>query len=347
MRDVLDAAIDDELRARFAAARDRAGELDESYVALWNALEAQSHGGKRVRPRLVDATYRGFGGRDTEASTRVGVAFELLHTAFLVHDDLLDHDTVRRGAPNVTGTFIGRARLEGRDAATEASWGETAAVLAGDLALSMAHREIALLHVGRTERGALLDLLDDAVFFSAAGELADVLDSGATEKPEMARVLTTLERKTAVYSFECPLAAGAVLAGASAEAIRVLRRFGQLVGIAFQISDDVLGVFGDPDITGKSVDADLREGTHSTLLAAAATTPHWPYIAARIGRDIDAAKADEVREALRDCGAVDEAMRIAREHVTLASLELDSSEIPETLRTELRSLAARAIDRVA
>lgn len=347
MAELLDIAIDVELRARFSDARARAGSLDEQYVALWDALEQQSQGGKRVRPRLVDAAYRGFGGTDRALCTCLGVAFELLHTAFLVHDDLVDHDAVRRGKPNVSGKFIGRAHEAGRDAATAARWGETAAVLAGDLALSMAHREIALLSSSEAVRRELLDLLDHAVFATAAGELADVIDSGGMAPPTLARVITTLERKTAVYSFECPLAAGAVLAGADAEAVRVLRRFGVLIGIAFQITDDVLGVFGDAATTGKSTDGDLRAGTHSSLLAVAAGTDSWPYIAARIGANISAVQAEEVRDALRECGAVDGAMRLAREQVTLAEFELDAADLPDGLRDELRVLAHRAIERVA
>ena len=184
MTDVLDSAIDDELRAFFADARVRAGEFGAHYAALWESLEQQSSGGKRIRPRLVNAAYTGLGGTDRALARRVAVAFELLHTAFLIHDDVIDRDTVRRGAPNIAARFAGRARAHGADDRASEVWGETAAVLAGDLALSRAHREIATLPVAAECRAELLDILDRAVFVSAAGELADVVHAGSAEPPD-------------------------------------------------------------------------------------------------------------------------------------------------------------------
>jgi geranylgeranyl diphosphate synthase type II len=345
--ELLDSAIDDELRGFFAEARVRAGAYGAHYAALWESIEQQSSGGKRVRPRLVWSAYRGFGGTDRAMATRVALAFELLHTAFLIHDDLIDRDTVRRGAPNVAGRFHARAIAHGADERASAVWGETAAVLAGDLALSRAHREIAMLPVARECRESLLDILDRAVFISAAGELADVIGSLRGTTPAIEAVLATLEQKTAVYSFEAPLAAGAVLAGAEDDAVAALCRFGRLVGVAFQITDDVLGVFGDPAVTGKSASADLREGKRTALIAHAATTTAWPRIVERLGDptlDDDAAAA--LRETLRDCGALEAATRLAEEHVTLARHELDAADLPANLRSELAEFAQRAMERV-
>jgi geranylgeranyl pyrophosphate synthase len=344
--DVLDSAIDAGLRTFFAEARMRAGEYGTHYAALWESLELQSAGGKRIRPQLVNAAYSGLGGTDHALATRVAIAFELLHTAFLIHDDVIDHDTLRRGAPNIAARFTGRARAHGADDRASATWGETAAVLAGDLALSGAHREIATLSVDGARRAALLDILDRAVFVSAAGELADVVHAGSIEPPHVDRVLATLEQKTAVYSFECPLTAGAVLAGADAAAVATLARYGRLVGVAFQISDDILGVFGDPALTGKSAASDLREGKQTALTAHAATTDAWPAISARLGDpELDDETADVMRAALLDCGALDATRRLAQEFVTLARLELDSADLPSPLAAELVELAERAAER--
>ncbi|GAA4382136.1 polyprenyl synthetase family protein [Agromyces bauzanensis] len=346
MTDVLDSAVDDGLRAVFADARVRAGQYGAHYAALWESLEQQSAGGKRIRPQLVNAAYFGLGGTDRSLVTRVAISFELLHTAFLIHDDVIDRDTVRRGAPNIAAQFAGRARDHGAGDRVSATWGETAAVLAGDLALSRAHREIATLAVDDDRRAALLDILDRAVFVSAAGELADVVHAGIPETPRVDRVLATLEQKTAVYSFECPLAAGAVLAGADGATVDALARFGRLVGVAFQIADDILGVFGDPAVTGKSAASDLREGKQTALTAHAATTDAWPAISARLGDpELDDGAAHLMRVALRECGALDAARRLADEHVTLARLELDAAHLPEALRAELGELAQHAAER--
>ncbi|GAA4058298.1 polyprenyl synthetase family protein [Agromyces indicus] len=347
MPELLDSAIDEELRTFFTEARIRAGAYGAHYAALWESIEQQSSGGKRVRPRLVWSAYRGFGGADRAMATRVALAFELLHTAFLIHDDLIDRDTVRRGAPNVAGRFAARALEHGADERASAVWAETAAVLAGDLALSRAHREIAMLPIPAERREALLDILDRAVFISAAGELADVTGSLRGTTPALEAVLSTLEQKTAVYSFEAPLAAGAVLAGAGPEIVSALCRFGRLVGVAFQITDDVLGVFGDPAITGKSASADLREGKRTALIAHAATTAAWPRIAERLGDPaLDEDAAAELRAALLECGAREAATALAEEHVTLARYELDSAELPAELRVELHEFAQRAMERV-
>jgi geranylgeranyl pyrophosphate synthase len=160
-------------------------------------------------------------------------------------------------------------------------------------------------------------------------------------------VLSTLEQKTAVYSFESPLAAGAVLAGADGDALAALCRFGRLVGVAFQITDDVLGVFGDPVITGKSASADLREGKRTALIAHAATTSSWPAISARLGDPaLDDHHAEAIRDELRRCGALDAAVALADEHVTLARYELDAADLPAALRAELGEFAQRATERV-
>jgi geranylgeranyl pyrophosphate synthase len=345
--DVVHSAIDDELRAVFADARARADEFGADYAALWESLELQSAGGKRIRPHLVNAAYLGLGGTDRALATRVGVAFEVLHTAFLIHDDVIDRDTVRRGEPNVASRFAGRALARGAGDRASEVLGETAAVLAGDLALSLAHREIAMLAIEPERRVRLLDILDRAVFVSAAGELADVVHAGSAEPPEVARVLATLEQKTAVYSFECPLTAGAVLAGANEAAVGALARYGRFVGVAFQITDDILGVFGDPVTTGKSTASDLREGKQTALTAHAATTTAWASISGRLGDpELDDAGADVLREALLGCGALDAARRLADEYVTLARFELDTGELPESLRAELGELAGRAAERV-
>jgi geranylgeranyl diphosphate synthase type II len=294
----------------------------------------------------VNCAYEGFGGTDQALVARVAIAFELLHTAFIIHDDVIDGDTVRRGRPTIAARFAERGQAHGADHRRSREWGETAAVLAGDLALSLAHRELAVLPVPEARRRALLDVLDRAVFVSAAGELADVVTAGSGSAEPTELVLATLEHKTAVYSFECPLTAGAILAGAAPDAVQALARFGRLVGVAFQITDDILGVFGDPALTGKSTTSDLRSGKQTALTAHAATTDAWGSISSRLGDPaLDDADADLLRTALVDCGALDAARRLADEHVALARFELDAAELPEALTSALADLAERAAER--
>lgn len=346
MTEITTASLETELARFFAAARLRASDYGAHYVALWDALESSSTGGKRVRPALVLAAYAGFDGRNSAIVTPVAMSFELLHTAFTIHDDIIDRDLARRGVPNIAGLFTQRAVSHGVADDRAVVWATTAAILAGDLALSEAHRALATLPVAVAVRSRLLDLLDRSVFVSAAGELADVTNSASGSPLAVEHILSTLEQKTAVYSFEAPLQAGAILAGAPAESIDVLGRFGRLVGVAFQLADDILGVFGDEQETGKSTLADLREGKQTALVAHAGTTTAWPAIAPFLGKaDLSEAEAENVRLHLRSCGALQAAQTLASEHAAQAIGLLDTPVIPAGLRLTLADLADSAVNR--
>ena len=345
MHEIQTLGVGTELQRFFAAARLRASDYGDHYVALWDSLEQASSGGKRVRPALVLAAFTGLGGTDLTLATPVAVSFELLHTAFVIHDAVIDHDLARRGVANLAGRFAERALAHGAGDQAGA-WAATAAILAGDLALSEAHRALAMLPVDLELRGRLLDLLDRAVFISAAGELADVTNAAAKHPLTVAQVVSTLEQKTAVYSFEAPLQAGAILAGGSDEAIGVLGSYGRLIGVAFQLTDDILGVFGDPEKTGKSVLTDLREGKQTALIAHAGTTSGWPEIAPYIGKaDLTEAEAATVRDLLRACGALQAADDLATDHLNRAVAALDTAAVPAPRREMLTTLAATAVNR--
>lgn len=277
---------------------------DRDAAALWTTLERATEGGKRFRPRLLLAVHDALGGGAPAAAQAVGAAVELLHTAFVIHDDVIDGDRVRRGRPNVSGTFEALARSDGATAARAARYGDAAGILAGDLALAGAVRLVARCGAPPATVADLLDLFDDALRLSAAGELADVRWSLGTGAPDLATILTMEEHKTAVYSFVLPLRAGALLAGADDVTGERLAEVGRLLGIAFQLRDDLDGVFGDEAVTGKSVLSDLREGKSTPLVAHARTTPWWDRIAPYLGDpDLGEHDAARVRALLEECGS--------------------------------------------
>jgi geranylgeranyl diphosphate synthase, type II len=285
----------------------RAAGLGDQYRRLWSALADASTGGKRFRPALVVTAHDLLDGGLAGPAARVGAAVELLHTAFVIHDDVIDGDDTRRGRPNVSGTFAAAATSAGADARGARTYADTAGILAGDLALVAAVRTVASCGAPPETVERLLDLIDHTVHVTAAGELADVRLSLDLDAPvSLGDVLTVCEHKTAVYSFELPLQAGAVLAGADETIVRRLGEIGRLVGIAFQLIDDLQGVFGDEAVTGKSVLSDLREGKHTPLIAHARSTAAWPAIAPHLGDpDLDEARADRVRDLLVECGSRD------------------------------------------
>jgi geranylgeranyl diphosphate synthase type II len=339
--------VDAVLARFFSLAKNRAVAFGPEYVALWESLENNTAGGKRFRPRMVICAYQALGGVDLEAAAYVGAAFELLHTALIVHDDVIDHDFTRRGVPNISGSYRDRALERGASARAAEHSGISAAVIAGDLALFNAYRLIDRSGVADVTRNRLLEVMDDALFASAAGELIDVDFSTAVEVPRVDDILTMERLKTAVYSFECPLQAGAILAGASDDVVQTLAEFGREIGIAYQIVDDLLGVFGLEDQTGKTTIGDLREGKRTVLIAYANNTREWDDVKAHIGDpDLTEEDAERVRALLISCGAKTFAEGLARYYGNRALARLAEPHIPPALREELHPLADAVLGRV-
>ena len=163
-------SVQDQLDGFVADGVGRSHRYGEDYQHLWLALAGATRSGKRFRPALMLAAYDAYGGRDGEVAARVAAALELLHTALLIHDDVIDGDLVRRGSLNVSGTFVERAAARGATGQERGTFGLAAGVLAGDLALLGASHGIALCGADADTTQRLLDLLLDAVHASAAGE---------------------------------------------------------------------------------------------------------------------------------------------------------------------------------
>ena len=330
----------------FTAAKERAERISPSYLSLWETLEKSTVGGKRLRPQIVMTAYTHLGGTDLEAAARVGAAFELLHTALIVHDDVIDLDFVRRGQDNVSGVYRRMAETAGEPAEVARHRGLSVGIIAGDLALTGAFRMLDSVSTDPLTRELLSGILDDAVFASAGGELIDVDFSFAAGSPPVAEILDMERLKTAVYSFEAPLRAGAVLAGAGTEVVAALGRFGRDTGIAYQLVDDLLGVFGNESATGKSSMGDLREGKRTVLIAYAAQTPCWAELSTIIGRpDMGPGDADRARKILMDCGARQYAQDLAAQHAASARGHLECAEVPAGLAAVLDDVLSSSVNR--
>lgn len=306
--------------------------LGAEYERLWSDLGMVTAGGKRFRPALLLGAHRAYGGTDLSSAAQVAAAVELLHTAFVIHDDVIDGDHTRRGRPNLSGAAGHRARAAGADHARARSYGDTAGILGGDLALVGAVRAVAECGAPPAVVHGLLDLLDAAVHASAAGELTDVALSTGLGGTSLGEVLTMAELKTAVYSFVLPLQAGAVLAGAPEAVLTPLAEVGRSVGIAFQLQDDLVGVFGDEEQSGKSRLTDLRQGRQTPLIAHARTTWAWPQLAPVLGDEaLSAEQADAACVLLEECGSRRFIEELADNYLQ-AGLDLaDGSGLPRDL----------------
>lgn len=343
--DRVEAAID----AFFTEARARSGRFGDRYSDLWATIERGTRGGKRFRPRLVMIAFDACGGTDLAAAAQLAASYELLHSALIEHDDIIDRDFVRRGRENVSGTYRDIAATAGLALPAAEHRGLSVGVIAGDLALSAAYRLLERAIAAVPERAQLLrDTLDDAVEAAAAGELLDVDFSLLPGVPTVAEVLDMERLKTAVYTFEAPLRAGALLAGADLETTAALARAGTAIGIAYQLIDDLLGVFGDEARTGKSATGDLREGKRTALIAHAAHTAQWPAIAALLGRpDLTDAHAATLRQLLTDSGSRTHVEALARDFAERGGDALRHVAVPETARQALMPLLSDVLERAA
>ena len=342
-RDALGKRVDALLDAHCAAQRRAAphGLARE----LWEHIAISLKGGKRLRPQLVGVAYAGFGGRSTEACAAAGAAFELLHGALLVHDDVIDRDFVRRGRPNIAGIYRERGALRGRSPSSAGHLGASVAIIAGDLLLSASFRMLERTTAEPTVRERLAEVFQGAVTDAAAGELADVLMARDGDGPSTVDDVLEMERlKTAVYSFEAPLRVGAILAGASPAEIDAVGRIGALVGMAYQIIDDVLGTFGDERQTGKPTASDFREGKLTVLTALAREDPSVARHLASATVD-QAGTEEQLREALDRAGAREQALGLAHSLVSEALDEAGRSRLPSALRSELTRVCNHVLHR--
>lgn len=325
----------------FAQRRSRAQAFPVAYADLWDSLARLAAGGKKIRPRLLMRAYHALGGTDERVAVDTACAVELLHLALLIHDDVIDKDLTRRGELNISGRFALEATLRGADRPAASGWGEASSILAGDLILVMAQSLLARLDIAGDRRRAVIDLFDDTVFESAAGEHQDAWLSLHLAHTSADEVLAMIDRKTAAYSFRAPLVLAAILAGADAAVIDQLAVIARQVGIVYQLRDDVLGLFGDERETGKSTVSDLREGKETLLIAYARSDPAWGGVEYLFGdRSLGASDAARLRRVIEESGArlfVESAISDRCQRIRAL---IRQSDLPAELKNDLAELTS-------
>src|SRR5688572_2910645 len=247
----------------------RLAPLGPDAARLLAEARASVGGGKRFRAAFC---YWGFRAVQPDvagenAVLRACAALELLHASALVHDDLMDASDTRRGRPATHRGFEAEHRADGWRGDAE-QYGAAAAILLGDLLLSWADELLRRCGLDRDRVGPALDVFDLCRSEVIAGQFLDV-SVQARGRASVDDAMTVLRYKSAKYSIERPLHVGAALAGAPQAAITALSGFGLPLGEAFQLRDDLLGVFGDPATTGKPAGDDLVEGKRTVLVALA------------------------------------------------------------------------------
>jgi geranylgeranyl diphosphate synthase type I len=344
-RSRVQAALDEfleEMASRLAPLGDDAARL------LADAVAAVS-GGKRFRAAFCYWGHRAVepDPADEVALVRACASLELLHASALVHDDYMDASDTRRGRPATHRKLAGEHRAAGWRGDPE-QYGAAGAILLGDLLLSWSDELLRRCGLPLSQVAPALDVFDLCRSEVIAGQFLDV-SVQARGRADVETAMTVLRYKSAKYSIERPLHIGAALGGASPRTIAELSSFGLPLGEAFQLRDDLLGVFGDPEATGKPAGDDLIEGKRTVLVALALDALEGDDAALldrSLGRSLSVAEVERLREVITASGAPEQVEAVIEELAALAVAALDRAEIDPHARDVLRGLASAATQRL-
>ncbi|MFL6238069.1 MAG: polyprenyl synthetase family protein [Actinomycetes bacterium] len=312
-----------------------------------DVLRALVKGGKRLRPAFCYWGWRGAQGNDEDTVVTAATSLELLHACAIIHDDVMDASDTRRGQPSVHRRFASlHDEWHARGSAT--GFGAAAAILLGDLCLAWADEMFTSSGLPaealRRARPAYNQMRTELM----AGQYLDVLEQ-ARGGGSIDNAMRVVRYKSAKYTIERPLHIGGQLAGAPPAVLDAYTAYGLPLGEAFQLRDDLLGVYGDPHETGKPAGDDLREGKRTVLVAMAyerADDGQRAALDEHLGDpDLDAESIALLRAVIRSTGAVGEVERRITALTEQALAALDDAPLDSDAAAVLRELAAAATAR--
>ncbi|MCW2776262.1 MAG: Polyprenyl synthetase [Nocardioides sp.] len=323
--------------------------LGDDAARLVREARTSVSGGKRFRAAFCYWGHRAVepSPDDEDALVRACASLELLHASALVHDDFMDASDTRRGRPATHRQFEGEHRSAGWRGDPE-QYGAAAAILLGDLLLSWSDELLRRCGLPFAQVAPALEVFDRCRSEVIAGQFLDV-SVQARGRADVDTAMTVLRYKSAKYSVERPLHIGAALGGATPATMAELTAVGLPLGEAFQLRDDLLGVFGDPDATGKPAGDDLIEGKR-TVLVALALDAASPADAALLDRSLGTAlsvdQVAELRRIIDSSGAHAQVEAVIGSLADHAVAALDKAAIDDRARGVLRELASAATQRV-
>lgn len=283
-------------------------ELTASYPLLkpfTQAFVEQCRGGKRIRGALVTVGYALTGGEETKEILPVAVAFEIFQTAILAHDDVIDKSELRRGKPSLYVALGG------------GHYGMSQTISIGDLGFFLATQLLADRDFPPERKNKALAFFASIMQRTAAGEILDVYSPTRDSFTED-DILSIIKLKTSPYSIIGPLSVGAILGGGSDELLGTISEFGENLGIAYQIHDDVLGIFGEEETLGKSIVSDITEGksTHLFFYAKEHANEEQRHLLHEIyGKpDITEEQVETIQRIFKDTGAFDHASKLVKDY---------------------------------
>lgn len=302
--------------------------------------EFAERSGKRIRPVLVVFGYKACGGENEKEILKASIAIELIHAYLLIHDDIMDKSETRRGRPafhkEYENLFL---KKYGKGKEWQAV---SAAVIGGDIIEAFAAQAIAETDFDSEKKSGFMTKLNEINANTGYGQLLD-MELEMKENASEEEVETVHLLKTAKYTIEGPLLLGAILAGASKEQLEELSRYAIPVGKAFQMQDDILGLFGSEKKTGKPVDSDIKEGkkTHLVLNAMKkAGEEEKRVISEALGnQNLTKEEFEKAREIIKNMGALDYTRKKAKEYAKEGMGLLENSSLEEEGREFLQGMA--------
>ena len=309
--------------------------------------------GKRMRAALVHCGYRAVGGKDEVRINYASASIEILHSFFLIHDDIIDKSALRRKQPTIHEIYKNKYEeiglLRGLKTEDKEHFGASAAIMAGDVCCSLAYE--ALFESGFSDKNTIeaLKMMQKTVLLTGVGEMVDVITplyKRATEDD----VLHINYLKTALYTVEAPLMLGAILHGAGPEVLDALSKYGSPVGIAFQIQDDILGIFGSEEALGKPVGSDIKEGKQTLLTVKAfekASPSQRNKLTSMLGNpEISVSDVNDVKDIIVGTGSLNYSRDKAVALVAEGKRSLRDIDIQPDIRELLFGIADNMIDRL-
>ncbi|WP_405148131.1 polyprenyl synthetase family protein [Sphaerisporangium sp. NBC_01403] len=331
VEDVLDEFLLEEIRLL--------EETNPRLAPLGFQAHVASSAGKRLRSAFCYWGWRACGQPDCEEVVRAAAAMELVHAAAIVHDDIIDSSMTRHGAP--TAHVALQELLDGAE--QRHTGGVALAILVGDLLMTLACQLFASCGLPGSYLARARPLWETLAKELIAGEFMEILSTG--RHTAVSQSLEIIRFKTAKYTIERPLHIGGALAGASADTMRVFTDYGLPLGEAFQLRDDLLGVFGDPETSGKS-NADDLKGRKPTVLLAMTRSLAEPAELTTLDRLMSGeptpSAIERIREIMRTAGSREHVETMIDERVRTALSVIDRSRLPPGSRNALKELALTA-----
>jgi geranylgeranyl diphosphate synthase type I len=327
--------------------------VSQDCAPMVDAVADLMRGGKRLRPAFCYWAWRGAGGADTEEILAAATSLEFFQAAALIHDDVMDDSDTRRGMPAVHRRFATLHRGAGWTGDGE-RFGLAGAVLVGDLCLTWSDELFTASGLSPADLARGRSTFDQMRTELMGGQYLDMLEQAVTAQHSVQaveRARRVIRYKSAKYTIEHPLLIGGRLAGADDGLLTAYSAYGLPLGEAFQLRDDVLGVFGDPSETGKPTGDDLREGKR-TVLVAKALEQATPAEAATIRRllgdpGLDSHGIETLREIIVSTGALAATEALIDELVAESRAALATADLGEPARGVLAGLVTTATSRAS